>query len=309
MLLNSQSDATQVNRVVGDAGLSIAQFYRGLVSLADEVGDLLRQYYAAPESLETTAKADQSPITAADHAAHVLISERLQSLTPAVPILSEESAAADIRERLSWPVVWVVDPLDGTREFIDRTDEFTCNIALVVEHRPVVGLISLPVRRQHYLGVVGLGAVRLDQPGSLEGQPLETPRLDRGRPLRLLASARHKRERVHAVMDRLRPMTGAVTRVDAGSAVKFCRLVEGAADVYPRTSPCYEWDVAAGDALVCAAGGKVTNYAGQPLRYNARDSLLSESFIAASDPSVSYTEWLCGPDDGASGLSPSQPRS
>lgn len=309
MLLISQSGAAPANRVTVEAGLSPEQFYTRLLALADDVGALLRSFYAAPDSLHTTAKADKSPITAADHASHEMIIDALQALTPAVPILSEESSAADIRERLSWPVVWVVDPLDGTREFIDRTDEFTCNIALVIDQRPVLGLISLPVWRQHYLGVVGVGAWRFDAPGALEGEQLQAAPVEPGRPLRLIASVRHKRERVSSMMDRLESVTGQVERVDAGSAVKFCRLVEGDADVYPRTSPCYEWDVAAGDALVSAAGGRVGNYSGAPLRYNARETLLAEPFIAAADPAVDYARWLDGPQNPTVGLSPGQPRS
>jgi 3'(2'), 5'-bisphosphate nucleotidase len=309
MLLNSQSDAIPAYRVMVDAGLSPEQFYTRLLALADDVGTLLRAFYAAPDSLQTEAKADQSPITAADHASHKMIGEALQALTPAVPILSEESSAADIRERLSWPVVWVVDPLDGTREFIDRTDEFTCNIALVVGHRPVLGLISLPVHRQHYLGVVGAGAWRFDTPGTLAGQRLQATPVEPGQPLRLIASVRHNRERVSSMMNRLQPVTGEVARVDAGSAVKFCRLVDGVADVYPRTVPCYEWDVAAGDALVSAAGGRVSSYAGAPLQYNARETLFSEPFIAAADPTVDYAQWLESPQHANAGLSPSQPRS
>lgn len=280
-----------------DAGLEPSVFYQRLLALADDINELLLAYYAAPHMLETAAKADQSPITAADREAHQLILSRLSTLTPGIPVLSEESAAADIRSRRDWDMAWVVDPLDGTREFIERTGQFTSNIALIIAGKPEVGLITLPVRGYHYLGIVGVGAIRSRPGRGLDGEALRATPVASGAPLRVLASERHNPDRIATLLDSLAEVTGAVTRVNAGSAVKFCHLVEGLGDVYPRSAPCYEWDVAAGDALVTAAGGRVCNYMGESLRYNARPTLLAEPFIAAADPAIDYAALLC--DSGA----------
>ena len=164
------------------------------------------------------------------------------ALCPNIPVLSEESTEVQIAKRRQWQSCWLVDPLDGTREFIDRTDAFTINVALIWQARAVLGFILLPVSHELYIGAVGVGAWRCTPDACT---PLRVRHLDVLSPLRVLASVRHSNARVLAVLERLDGVCSGTERINAGSAVKFCRLVDAEADIYPRTSPCYEWDVAA----------------------------------------------------------------
>ena len=241
-------------------------------------------------------KSDASPVTEADHASHRLICEALQRLTPDVPILSEESTLEQLIGRRDWPRCWMIDPLDGTKEFIDGTGEFTVNIALIVDAESVLGLIAAPNRGHVDLGVPGWGARRFSLFDDSADGTLATRSLDRGQPLVMSASARHREERVQLMLDKLSELARGAERLNAGSALKFCDVASGEADVYPRTSPCYEWDLAAGDALVRAAGGRVTTLEGAPIRYNQWDSLKAPKFVAAADPSVDYVELIPDPD-------------
>ena len=262
-----------------------------LVSLTERVDALLLQHYNNGEGIGVERKVDSSPVTRADRDAHELIFAGLTSLTPDIPILSEESPAEQIGDRLDWQRCWIVDPLDGTKEFIGRTGEFTINIALVDQGRPVLGLLSVPVQGQCYVGIPGQGAWCLgpaNGAGLRAARLLQVQTLSPHSPLRVLASARHNADRVAAVMSKLDRVGAGTQRINAGSALKFCALLETEADIYPRTSPCYEWDVAAGDALVTAAGGFVVDTEGVPLRYNQRHSLLVERFIAGADDSIDW---------------------
>lgn len=263
-----------------------------LVALAGEASDLLLDFYARAESIEIQQKSDASPVTEADHASHALITQTLYALTPDIPILSEESPSHELVGRLSWPCCWMLDPLDGTREFIERTGEFTINLALIVEGVPQLGLLAAPTRGFVDVGVPGEGAWRysLTDPSAREG--LACRSLGAQRALALLASRRHSDDRVNAMISALAPLAESVARRDTGSALKFCDLASGRADVYPRTSPCFEWDLAAGEALVSAAGGRVFTIQGEAIRYNCRDTLLAPQFIAAADPSVDYLHYL-----------------
>ncbi len=268
-----------------------------LIALAGRADALLMQHYNNADEIGVERKHDSSPVTRADRDAHELISEGLNGLTPDIPVLSEESPAEQISERLNWRQCWIVDPLDGTKEFIGRTGEFTVNIALIDEGRPILGLLSLPTQGLCYVGMPGQGAWCLG-PTSDTGQravrALQVQTLLRQQPLRVLASARHNADRVAAVLSKLECVAVGTQRINAGSALKFCALLESQADIYPRTSPCYEWDVAAGDALVTAAGGFVVDTEGVPLRYNQRQTLLVERFIAGADDSVDWPSLLHG---------------
>ena len=176
--------------------------------------------------------------------------------------------------------------------FGDQADAFTINVALIWQARAVLGFIVLPVTHELYIGAPGVGAWRCTQDACT---PLRVRHLDVLSPLRVLASVRHSNARVLAVLERLDGVCSGTERINAGSAVKFCRLVDAEADIYPRTSPCYEWDVAAGDALVTAAGGFVRNAAGQPMCYNERDTLLVEHFVAGADSSIDWASKLYSP--------------
>jgi 3'(2'), 5'-bisphosphate nucleotidase len=217
-------------------------------------------------------KDDDSPLTAADLESQRIIIEGLARITPGIPILSEESAQAPWDERRQWRELWVVDPLDGTREFIKRNGEFTVNIALVVEHEPVLGVVSAPARGLLYWGAAGLGA--FSHPRGKDPRPIHVsePKL----PLRIVGSRSHPSAATAGYLARLGPhVTSGI-----GSSLKFCLVASGEADLYPRFGPTSEWDTAAGQALLEAAGGHVTRLDGHRLRYNCRESVINGDFLA-----------------------------
>ncbi len=234
---------------------------------------------------DVTRKDDASPLTAADMASHKTICAGLSALTPDIPILSEESADVPFATRRHWSSYWLVDPLDGTKEFIKRNGEFTVNIALIQDHAPVVGVVHVPVTGVSYLGCAGVGAFRQ----TLDGEPtpirINTPSAD---PVRVVGSRSHRGEALDAYLARL----GAHEIVPMGSSLKICLVAEGKADVYPRLGPTSEWDTAAAHAVLAAAGGKLIDTDGQPLRYNTRESLLNPWFIACGDSARDWTAYL-----------------
>ncbi len=223
-------------------------------------------------------KEDDSPLTAADLESQRIIIEGLTQLTPEIPILSEESAAAPWAQRRTWTDLWVVDPLDGTREFVKRNGEFTVNVALVADHEPVLGVVSAPAQGLVFWGARGVGAFTEHRGTARTAIHTSSPQ----RPLRVVGSRSHLTAQTAAYLDRVAQhvMTGV------GSSLKFCLLAEGKADLYPRFGPTSEWDTAAGQAVLEAAGGHVTRLDGHRLRYNCRESVINGDFIAFSDPSV-----------------------
>jgi len=223
-------------------------------------------------------KEDDSPLTLADLDSQRVIIEGLTELTPGIPILSEESAQAPWDERKTWRELWVVDPLDGTREFVKRNGEFTVNIALVRDHEPVLGVVAAPSLGLLYWGAAGVGAFSHHRGAAqvpIKVSPPESP-------LRVVGSRSHPSPETAGYLARLGPhaMTGM------GSSLKFCLVAEGKADLYPRFGPTSEWDTAAGQALLEAAGGHVTRLDGHRLRYNCRASVINGDFLAFNHPSV-----------------------
>jgi 3'(2'), 5'-bisphosphate nucleotidase len=259
-----------------DAGL-----LPGVVRVAREAGSAILAVYARADfGVET--KADDSPLTAADRAAHDVIAAGLAALAPGLPLWSEESADVSWDTRRHWPAFWLVDPLDGTREFIKRNGEFTVNIALVRDHAPVLGVVHAPVLDRTYWGRSGDGAFRADGNGA--PRPIRV-RAPAAAPPRVAGSRSHRGSSLDGVLARL----GAHTLVSMGSSLKFCLVAEGEADFYPRLGPTSEWDTAAAQAVVEAAGGAVLDLAGRPLRYNTRPESLNPHFIARGDPG---RDWL-----------------
>ncbi len=223
-------------------------------------------------------KDDNSPLTLADLESQRVIIEGLKRITPDIPILSEESATAPWSQRQTWRELWVVDPLDGTREFIKRNGEFTINIALVVEHEALLGLVSAPAQKVTYWGIAGSGAFTR-RPGAVTRRIHTAPPQQ---PVRVLGSRSHASPEITAYLTRLGPHVVS----GMGSSLKFCLLAEGQAELYPRFGPTSEWDTAAGQALLEAAGGHVTRMDGHRLRYNCRESVINGDFVAFSDASV-----------------------
>lgn len=256
-----------------------------LLELCREAGECICAHYHAPGTTDFEAKHDQSPLTLADTESHALLQSGLRALEPAVPLLSEESPAAELVGRRSWDCFWLVDPLDGTKEFLNETGEFTVNIALIRDHRPVLGVLYLPLEKAAYVGIPGEGAqcYHYRENGTWDRSGLAVRTLTPGRELTVLASRRHRNRKLEACLDWLREHWGPIIRLDSGSALKFCQLARGQGDFYPRFSPCCEWDTAAGQALLEAAGGALLGMDGRPLRYNTRESLMSPHFFAIAD--------------------------
>jgi 3'(2'), 5'-bisphosphate nucleotidase len=223
-------------------------------------------------------KDDNSPLTLADLESQRIIIDGLTRVTPDIPILSEESAAAPWAQRRTWTELWVVDPLDGTREFVKRNGEFTVNVALVVDHEPVLGIVTAPAQGLVFWGARGVGAFTEHHGAARTAIHTASPQ----RPLRVLGSRSHASPQTAAYLARVAEhvMTGV------GSSLKFCLLAAGNAELYPRFGPTSEWDTAAGQALLEAAGGQVTRFDGHRLRYNCRESVLNGDFVAFTDPSV-----------------------
>ena len=249
---------------------------QALVPIARRAGEAIMAVYALEES-SVSHKADQSPVTAADHAAHQVLAEQLQPLLPGCPVVSEEDEASHA-QRQSAGRFWLIDPLDGTKEFIARNGEFTVNIALIEDGRSVLGVVFAPATGELFWGGPGLGAFR--QRGE-ETVSIAVASAQADDVCRVVVSRSHLDAETQAVIDRL----GPVSLVRAGSSLKFCRVAEGAADIYPRMGPTCEWDTAAAQAVLEGAGGVVLDVHGAPLRYG-KPALLNPFFIAARDATV-----------------------
>ena len=246
-----------------------------VAAIARAAGREILEVYARG-SPAATLKEDASPLTEADLRAQRLIVAALGELTPGVPVLSEEAARPPWNERSRWTRHWLVDPLDGTREFLARNGEFTVNIALIENHAPVLGVVHVPVSDTTYRGGAGQGAWR--QRGAERAQALGVA-ARAADPVRVVGSRSHRGDSLEAFLGRL----GSYELRSVGSSLKFCLIAEGSADVYPRLGPTGEWDTAAAHAVVTAAGGVVVELGGEPLRYNARESLVNPFFVAYGD--------------------------
>ena len=269
--------------LIGAYVRDLSELVQPLLELCREAGQAICEHYQAPGADQYQSKGDDSPLTQADIASHHILEAGLARITPELPVLSEESGEADKASRKDWPVFWMVDPLDGTKEFLARTGEFTINIALIDDHRPVLGLIYLPLTGAAYLGIPGQLARCYSAP-DWQYEELLTRSLRPGNAMTVLASRRHRGPRLQGCLDWLEQQWGELERDNSGSALKFCQLAAGRGDFYPRFSPCCEWDTAAGQALLEAAGGALLGTDGDPLRYNCRDTLLSPDFLAVGDP-------------------------
>ena len=281
-----------VRRIAREAGAAIVAVER-----AHRAGDAA--------ALDLRAKGDASPVTAADLTAHRIIVDALRRLTPDVPVLSEEAADVAWETRQVWHRFWLVDPLDGTREFLSGNGEYTVNIALVEGHAPLLGVVLAPASGLEYSGITGVGAWRA-RVGDARPEPIRTA----GRmadadadgaadtaadaddavhaPLRVVGSRSHRGASLDALLSRLGPHAF----VPMGSSLKFCVLAEGGADVYPRLGPTSEWDTAAGHAVLLGAGGRVLQLDGAPLGYNRKPDLLNPDFVACGDVLSDWAGWL-----------------
>ncbi|MFB0975827.1 MAG: 3'(2'),5'-bisphosphate nucleotidase CysQ [Tolumonas sp.] len=241
-----------------------------LLKIADDAGQAILAVYDEP--VELTVKADESPLTQADRASHQLIEQRLQALTPQWPVVSEESDDSLKAQRTRFSVYWLVDPLDGTKEFIKRNGEFTVNIALIVDGCAVFGVVGVPVQNKLYWGGKEYGCWLKDSLGTVR----LTGTASKPALLRVVGSRSHVNAETAEYLKNL----GDHELVSVGSSLKFCLLAEGKADLYPRLGPTCEWDTAAAQAVLEGAGGKVETLDGQPLRYSKPD-ILNPWFVAS----------------------------
>jgi 3'(2'), 5'-bisphosphate nucleotidase len=263
----------------------LAAWLPAVIAIADAAGREIMRIYETTFSV--SLKADHSPLTEADLAAQRIIGAGLQRLTPDIAMLGEESQPQVFEQRRDWQRLWLVDPLDGTREFVKRNGEFTVNIALVEDNEPVLGVVYAPARSVLYTAARGHGAFRREPNG--ERVPIHAQLAVPARP-RVLGSRSHGDQ----ALDRMLAGIGEHQRLPVGSALKFGLLADGSGDLYVRRGPTSEWDTAAGQAVVLEAGGCVVDFNGAPLRYNARADLLNPSFIAYADRSRDWLALLNG---------------
>jgi len=254
-----------------------------VLEIAKQAGEKIMAIYATDFDVEK--KADDSPLTQADKAAHEAIVAGLAALTPDTPILSEEAADIPFTERSQWNEYWLVDPLDGTKEFIKKNGEFTVNIALIQNNQAVLGVVHAPALRRDFYGFQGGGAFASDADGSIK--PTQATAIAQS-PLRVVGSRSHRGASLDDYLGKL----GEHVMVPMGSSLKLCLVASGEADIYPRLGPTSEWDTAAAQAVVECAGGKVTDLNGQPVLYNAKADILNPHFLVFGDLSKDWTDYL-----------------
>lgn len=249
-----------------------------VVALSRQAGEAILKVYNS-DDFDIEKKDDASPLTAADMASHHLLVAGLHVLTPEIPIHSEESEGITWEMRRQWSRYWLVDPLDGTKEFIKRSGEFTVNVALMENGEPVMGVVYVPVTGVCYYGGRNLGAFRADADGenAIEAREVDTPVV-------MVASRSHGTEKLAALETVLAQQLGDVELTNMGSSLKLCLVAEGKADFYPRMAPTSEWDTAAADAVVRAAGGAVVQTDFVPLRYGKEDILNPWFLVLGKNP-------------------------
>lgn len=256
-----------------------------VITTAQKAGEILLSHFHSGFKHSITTKPDKSPVTQADIAANKIIVEHLTKIDPNIPILSEENDIPNFSIRQTWQRYWLVDPLDGTRGFIRRSSEFCVNIALIENHEPILGVIYSPVDKMCYYAMKGGDAFSLSSKTNVI-QKLAVSKNNKNT-LRFLTGHFDKTFQLSERKKSLEKSFGNVTITQMNSAIKFAVIASGSADVYVRFGPTSEWDTAAGQCILEAAGGAVVDFNGQPLQYNAKSSLINPSFIVMGDRSRS----------------------
>ena len=271
--------------------VDLMAFIKPLCELLWRAETAIMKVYSA--DFEVQHKADESPLTVADLASHKILVQGLKRLTPDVPVLSEESVAPPWLERQQWSEYWLIDPLDGTQQFVARNGEFTTNVALIRDHIPVLGLVGVPAQSQIYIGcpqqrfcqkVARFGAAH-----DLRCATMDDVR-DGVRSAVVLVSRSHPDERFKQFLEGLQVDLPGFETQTIGSALKLCLLAQGNADFYPRLMPTSEWDIAAAQAVLAAAGGEVFTISGEILSYNTKDDLLNAEFAACADAAFRWRD-------------------
>jgi 3'(2'), 5'-bisphosphate nucleotidase len=246
-----------------------------ILKIAEEAGKATLDIYAREFSVEE--KEDRSPVTEADKKSNEIIIAALTDLYPDIPFISEETRQTPYTERKNWKYYWLIDPLDGTKEFIKKNGEFTINIALIEDQIPILGVIYIPVKDIFYYAEKGKGSYKIDK-GS-PPQQIQASNETSKEKLIVVGSRSHGGDALNAFIEEKKAEYNEVELISSGSSLKFCLVAEGKADIYPRTGPTHEWDTAAGHAVVLESGKSVYDFeTGEPLLYN-KENLLNGWFI------------------------------
>lgn len=263
-----------------------------VVAICERAGDAILAIYHSGADIGVRIKSDSSPVTRADLASNAILQPALEALMPGVPVLSEEFDFPDFDVRRHWPRYWLIDPLDGTKEFIAKNGEFTVNVALIEGQRPVMGVVYAPVQQRVYCGLSGYGAWKIEGGirSSIHCRSL-TKRLSEGLSIDIVASRHHDSALSKNLLSRVSDTLTTHIK-PMGSSLKFCLVAEGLADLYPRLSPTNEWDTAAAQAVVEAAGGAVLDTCLQVLRYNTKPELCNPHFVVVGEPHYDWQTLL-----------------
>ena len=249
------------------------EYIKKLIKISKNAGDAIMDIYES--EFDVNFKSDQSPLTKADILSNKIICQSLKKITPDVPILSEESSTIPYHERSKWNQYWLIDPLDGTKEFIKKNGEFTTNIALIYKNRPIFGMIHVPVSNEIFWGSKEMGSYHING-SSLSNKKKISVSQKTNDNLRIVSSRSHPSGDLKRLLDKLENFE----LVSIGSSLKFCLIAKGEADCYPRFGPTSEWDSAAGEAILEAAGGSVVKLNGETLKYNLKKDFINPSFFA-----------------------------
>ncbi len=254
------------------------QYLNPVIAIAKAAGDAIMQVYST--DFGVIKKADNSPLTQADVAAHNIIVDALKGLTPDIPSLSEESENVSSDVRKQWQRYWLIDPLDGTREFVKRNGEFTVNIALIEHHKPIIGVVYAPVKQLLYFASHQKGAYRQQNESPVER--INIKKFDASKPI-IAGSRSHQDQKLLNFIQNIETKLGVAPElISMGSSLKICLVADGTADVYPRLGPTFEWDTAAGHCVLNEAGGDIVDEQGATLSYNTKSSLLNPHFFATN---------------------------
>ena len=251
------------------------EYIKKLIKISKNAGDAIMDIYES--EFDVNFKSDQSPLTKADILSNKIICESLKKITPDVPILSEESSDIPYHERSKWNQYWLIDPLDGTKEFIKKNGEFTTNIALIYENRPIFGMIHVPASNEIFWGSKEAGAYHLSG-DSLSNKKKISVSKEKKDNLRIVSSRSHPSGGLKILLDKLEKFK----LVSVGSSLKFCLIAKGEADCYPRLGPTCEWDTAAGEIIAESAGANVVNLENKTMKYNRKEDFLNPHFLVSN---------------------------
>jgi len=249
-----------------------------VIKISKEAGESILEIYNNPD-IEFELKDDFSPLTKADLTSHQIIVKKLKEITPTIPILSEEKSNIPFSIRSKWRIYWLIDPLDGTKEFLKRNGEFTVNISLINNKRPIFGVIYIPINNHLFWGAKDLGSFEVQ--GDMEPKKINISE-DIKQPIRIITSRSHPSEELNRWLKRINNHR----LIKKGSSLKFCSVANGEADLYPRLGPTCEWDIAAGDAILTFAGGQVITQDKKKILYNLKENFLNPNFFALGNQSL-----------------------